>query len=338
MKKNLFLLILIIILTGSGTVFPAESGRKILYYRNPMNPEVTSSVPAKDQMGMDYVPVYEEAAGKESGVYISPEKQQLIGVKKEKVEKRHLTYEIRTVGRIAYDPELYVAQQEYLQALKTKDATSDSSIALVKEQMQSLLEAAEQRLLLLGMSKEQIPELAKAGKPQQNLYLPLNEDTAWVYMTIYEYEIGLIKEGLAVDIDAVAFPGETFQGQVVAIAPVLDAMTRSANVRAQVKDPEHKLKPQMFVNARIRVDLGEKLAVPESAVLDSGLRKIVYLVKDGNLLEPREITAGQKAEGFYEVLGGLKEGDTVVTSGNFLVDSESKLKSVLPDSGHQHGE
>ena len=128
---------------------PEKREKKLLYYRNPMNPEVTSPVPMKDEMGMDYVPVYEEeTGGGETGVYISPAKQQLIGVKKEKVEKRHLTYEIRTVGRVAYDPELYVAQQEYLQALKVKGSTGDSSISLVKEQMQAFLEAAEQKLLL----------------------------------------------------------------------------------------------------------------------------------------------------------------------------------------------
>lgn len=316
-----------------------KKSRKILYYRNPMNPEVTSPVPMKDQMGMDYVPVYEEeATSKESGVYISPEKQQLIGVSKEKVEKRHLVYDIRTVGRIAYDPELYVAQQEYLQALKVKEATGDSAIPLVKQQILSLLEAAEQRLLLLGMSKDQIQELSKQGKPQQNLYLPLDSNTVWVYMTIYEYEIGLLKEGLAVDIDAVAFPGEIFKGKIVAITPVLNTMTRSINVRAEVDNPEHKLKPEMFVNAQIQVDLGEKLAVPESAVLDTGVRKIVYLLKEGNMLEPREVTLGQKAEDYYEVLSGLKEGELVVTSGNFLIDSESKLKAVLQGSEHQHGE
>jgi Cu(I)/Ag(I) efflux system membrane fusion protein len=178
------------------------------------------------------------------------------------------------------------------------------------------------------MSNDQIQELANQGKPQQNLYLPLDAETVWVYITIFEYEIGLIKEGLPVKIEAVAFPGEVFEGKIVAITPVLDSMTRSIKVRAEVNNPDHKLKPEMFVNAKILVDLGERLAVPDSAVLDTGVRKIVYLSKEGGILESREVTLGQKAQGYYEVLDGLKEGDMVVTSGNFLVDSESKLKAI----------
>src|SRR3990167_3043219 len=134
-------------------------GKKVLYYRNPMNPEVTSPVPMKDAMGMDYVPVYEEEAGGEAtGVYITPEKQQLIGVTKEKVEKRRLTHQIITVGEIAYDPDLYVAQEEYLQALKIATATKNSVLNPVAEQSNSLLKASGKRLSLLGMSKAQIED------------------------------------------------------------------------------------------------------------------------------------------------------------------------------------
>jgi len=313
---------------------------KIIYYRNPMNPEVTSPVPMKDSMGMDYVPVYDGAQASEgAGIYMSPEKQQMIGVKIDKIEKRNLVYDISTVGKVAYDPELYVAQEEYLQALKTAEATKNSALASVGAQSQSLLEASEKKLILLGMTKEQIAELSRKGKPQENLYLPLSENTAWVYMTIYEYEMGLVKTGETVEIEAVAYPGIKFNGKIAAITPVLNADTRSSSARVEVDDAEHKLKPEMFVNARIKVDLGEKLAVPETAVLDTGMRKIVYLSKTGDVLEAREVTLGQKAGGFYEVLDGLKEGDMVVTSGNFLVDSESKLKGASSsDSEHKHGQ
>lgn len=294
---------------------PKAGKDKILYYRNPMNPEVTSPVPMKDSMGMDYVPVYEEeAGGKATGVYITPEKQQLIGVTKEKAEKRRLTHQIVTVGEIAYDPDLYVAQEEYLQALKIATVSS------------SLLKASEKKLLLMGMSKAQIEELAERGTAQENLYLPADSDSIWAYMTIYEYEIGLISEGMPVEIDVVAFPGEVFKGKITAITPVLNAQTRAIKVRAEIENPAHKLKPQMFVNARINIDLGEKLAVPETAVIDTGMRKIVYLVKQDDTFEQRDVILGQKALGYFEVLEGLKEGDIVVTSGNFLVDSESKLK------------
>lgn len=308
---------------------PKEGKNKILYYRNPMNPEVTSSTPMKDPMGMDYVPVYEEEpAGGATGVYIAPEKQQLIGVTKEKIGKRRLTHQIVTVGEIAYDPDLYVAQEEYIQAFKIAAATKDSVLISVAERSGSLLKASEKKLSLLGMSKAQIKELAERGTAQENLYLPDDSGSVWAYMTIYEYEIGLISEGIPVEIDAVAFPGEVFKGKITAIMPVLNAQTRAIKVRAEIENPEHRLKPQMFVNARIDIDLGEKLAVPETAVIDTGMRKIVYVVKQDDTFEQRDVTLGQKALGYFEALKGLKEGNIVVTSGNFLVDSESKLKGA----------
>jgi membrane fusion protein, copper/silver efflux system len=308
--------------------------KKLLYYRNPMDPKVTSPAPMKDSMGMDYVPVYEEdnggqlagLPGRQAGIHISQEKQQLIGVKKEKVEKRKLIHEILTVGKVAYDPDLYLAQVEYLQALKTVQTTKNSLLSSVTAQSNSLAQAGQKRLLFLGMTGEQIEELAQQGAPQENLYLPIDSDTAWVYITVYEYEMDLVKAGSAVEVSAVAFPGETFQGKIKAITPVLNAETRAVQVRVEVLDPEHKFKPQMFVNAKIKVDLGEKLAVPESAVLDTGVRKIVYLAQDGDIIEQREVILGQKAAGYFEVLKGLDEGNIVIISGNFLIDSESKLK------------
>lgn len=322
----------------SGTaqaILPKHGAKKILYYRNPMDPKVTSPVPMKDSMGMDYVPVYEEeTTSPETGVYISPERQQIIGVKKGTVEKRHLFRPILTVGEVAYDPKLYVAQEEYLQALRAFQATKNSVLASISEESNDLVSAAEKKLRLLGMSKEQIMELAKKGQAQENLFLPDDGTKVWVYLTIYENEIDLIKEDEEVDITAAAFPGEVFKGKIVALTPVVNAENRSLQVRSEIKNPDGKLRPQMFVNATINVDLGTKLAVPESAVMDTGLRKIVYLAKDNNRMEGREVTLGQKAGGYYEVLSGLQENDTVITSGNFLIDSESKLNAVLEDAGH----
>ncbi len=308
--------------TGKGMA----GDRKVLYYRNPMDPAVTSSVAMKDSMGMDYVPVYaEESKLTESGVYISSEKQQAVGVKKEKVEKRALSRQISTVGRVAYDPGLYAAQEEYLAALK------------VKEQVGSLAEAAEKKLLLLGMNKQEIEELAKRARAQANLYLPQEEDTVWVYAAVYEYEADLVKEGLSVEIEAIAVPGEIFSGKVIAIKPVLDAMTRSLEARIEVENKGHKLKPEMFVNVKINIGLGERLAVSEEAVINTGKRTLVVVSDGNNNFFSREVKLGQKAEGYYEVLEGLDEGQVVVTSGNFLIDSESRLQSAI-SSEHNHGQ
>ena len=303
--------------------------RKLLFYRNPMNPSVTSPTPMKDSMGMDYVPVYEEETGSVSGVAISNYKQQLIGVRKDTAKKRSLATVISTVGRVAHDPDLFVAQEEYVQALKTAVSTQKSAFASIREQSQSLLESSEQKLLHLGMSKTEVEALKIGGEAQENLYFPSHSSKAWVYINVYEYELALVKEEEEVSVEAVAYPGEVFKGKIVALTPILNAESRSVRVRVEVEDKEGKLRPEMFVNAKILVNLGQKLAIPEEAVIDSGIRKIVYVVKDDGRFEAREVTVGPKAGEYYEILSGLKEGEEVVTSGNFLIDSESKLKGAM---------
>ncbi|MFH0753016.1 MAG: efflux RND transporter periplasmic adaptor subunit [Candidatus Omnitrophota bacterium] len=281
----------------------------------------------KDSMGMDYVPVYEEKDAS-SGVLINTNKQQLIGVKKDIVQQRSLIVEISTVGKVAYDPDLYVAQEEYVQALKAAAAAENSALESIREQSAGLLVSAKRKLLLLGMSMAEVEALKNSGMAQGSLFFPDNSGQAWIYMTVYEYEMGLVREGQEVVVDAVAFPGEMFKGKIVALTPVLNAQSRSVRVRAEVEDKDGRLKPEMFVNAKIEIVLGDKLAIPHEAVMDSGTRRIVYVVKD-NRFVAREVTLGAKAGDFYEVLAGLKEGEEVVISGNFLIDAESKLKGAL---------
>jgi membrane fusion protein, copper/silver efflux system len=311
----------------------ADTGpRKILHYRNPMNPSVTSPVPMKDQMGMDYVPVYEEKqtsyAGKQ-GVYIDPRRQQLIGVKKEIVQERDLTGRIDTVGKVAYLPNLYVAQQEYLQAIRyrqiTQKADTDSN---TKNDRQDIVEVAKSKLMTLGMSDFQIRQIEQTGKPETSLYLPENEQV-WVSITIYEQEAGIVKEGLSVDVEAIAYPGKILTGKIVSIAPILEAMTRTLQVRALVDNPGNLLKMEMSVNVGIQFPLGMKLAVPQDAVMQTGTKSIVYVVKEDGYFIRREVQLGAKAQGYYQVHRGLQAGETVVTSGNFLIDSESQLNAAL---------
>jgi len=305
--------------------------KRILYYRNPMNPQVTSPVPMKDEMGMDYVPVYEQQATQaHPGVYISPEKQQLIGVKKGKVQVRKLSGQILTVGRVAYDPALFTAQQEYLQILKGRQSAQKANLNEVDEQSISLVKAARSKLLLMGMSDAEIDTVEKLGKAETNLYLPTSEDrNVWVYVTIYEYEAALVKEGMPVRVDTLAYPGQTFQGRIVSITPLLEVATRTLKARALVENPDGKLKLEMFANVRIDYDLGEKLAIPEEAVMHAGTRDIAYVVDPNGYFEPKMVLLGAKAQGWYELLQGLAADDEVVTSANFLVDSESKLNAVL---------
>lgn len=322
-------------------------GRRILYYRNPMNPQVTSPVPMKDEMGMDYVPVYEDRTTQaHPGVYISPQKQQLIGVKKGQVAMRRLSGEIRTVGRVAYDPALFTAQEEYLQILKGLAVAQKTNSSQMNEQSNLLLKDARYKLLLMGMSGAEIDALEKRGTAETSLFLPTPQDKdVWVYVTIYEYEARLVKEGMPVYVDTLAYPGQTFQGRVVSLTPLLETATRTLKARALVENPEGRLKLEMFADVRMDFDLGERLAVPEDAVMHAGTRNIVYIADPNGYFEPKTVKLGVKAQGYYEVLQGLTGGEEVVTSANFLVDSESKLNAVLnqmgepnqPSTGHQHG-
>ena len=272
---------------------------------------------------------------------ISPQKQQFIGVTTAPVTRRPLTKTIRTVGRIAYDPELYQAEQEYLQALNAlmKAAVSDSED--VRRQAEQLVEASRTRLRLLGLSDELINEMAAWQGPDRRLLGTDPSGEVWLYASIYEFELPLVKAGQTVTVDASAVPGKTLEGVIRSIDLVLDAATRSARVRAVLTNPERQLKPEMFVNASLVVDLGEVLAVPEEAVFSTGTRELVFVDKGQGLFEPREVTGGAKGDGFHEVRAGVAEGESVVTSGNFLIDSESRLKAALAgagEAGHQHGQ
>jgi len=124
-------------------------------------------------------------------------------------------------------------------------------------------------------------------------------------------------------------PGETFTGKAIYISPYLDANTRTAKVRFEFPNPHGKLKPEMYANVEIKVHLGRKLTVPEGAIIDTGIRQLAIVDKGSGYFEPREVKVGSKVENYYEVIRGLKAGERVVTSANFLIDSESKLKEAV---------
>ncbi len=317
MLRKLIVVLLAVLISVGFLFAESKETKKILYYRNPMNPQITSPVFMKDSMGMDYVPVYaEEQQTQDEGVFINPEKQQLIGVKKAVVRQRNLVYEINTFGRVANDPDLYVTQQEYLSALSLQNT--------------DLSQAAKKRLLLAGMSQKEINTLETAGEPQQSLYLP--DETAWLYLAIYEQDLGLVKPGSTVEIDIPAYPGEKYQGIVGGITPALDPETRTARARVEINNPGYKFKPDMYINAVLKIDLGNKLAVPEEAVLNTGTQTLVLISNKKNTFLSKEVRVGHKANGYYEVLSGLKAGDVVVTDGNFLIDSESRFQSAVKNA------
>ncbi len=319
------------------------SDRKLLFYRHPMQPGVTSPVPKKDEMGMDYVPVYEEdvsvsTVSDRASVSLPREKQQLIGVRTTPVTTRELKLTVRASGRVAYDPDLYNAIAEYKEALKSKERIKESPWPDVHERSEALIRSSALRLRQLGLSEDQIKTLGKNFENPINLLFGQAGGSVWIYAQIYEYEIGLVKVGQTIEVTSSAFPGKHFEGEIVAVDSVLSAETRTIRARALIPNPSGLLKPEMFVNTLIRVNLGTKLAIPEEAVIDTGTRQLAFVVKDGGTFEPREVQIGQEADGYFEVLSGLSENEQVVTSANFLIDSESKLKAAIGQatSGHQH--
>jgi membrane fusion protein, copper/silver efflux system len=158
----------------------------------------------------------------------------------------------------------------------------------------------------------------------------------WLIADIYEYELSFIRLGQTAAIRMAYYPGETFTGKAIYIYPSLDPQTRTAKVRFEFANAHDKLKPEMFADVEINVRLGDRLAVPEGAVIDTGVRKVVIIDRGSGYFEPREVKLGAKADDAFEVLDGLKAGERVVTSANFLIDSESKLKEAVGGMGHQH--
>jgi Cu(I)/Ag(I) efflux system membrane fusion protein len=262
-----------------------------------------------------------------------------------------------------YSPELVSTQEEYLLALKARQEWSKSPFAEVAEGGTLLADSARRRLRLWDISDAQIQALEENREPKKTLtlYSPFTGhvlekmvnkgqfvdagmalfkiadlSVVWLIADIYESELSAIRVGQPAAIQMSYYPGETFTGKAIYIYPYLDAQTRTAKVRYEFANPHGKLKPEMFANVEITVRLGEKLAVPESAVIDTGVRKVVIVDRGSGYFEPREVRLGFKAGEVFEVLGGLKAGERVVTSANFLIDSESKLKEAVGGMGHQH--
>ena len=286
------------------------------------------------------------------------------------IEKLYVDYTGRYVKKgeplaEIYSPELVATQQEFLNVLKWSrpGADKDSSVGkMLSKDAEAIIEAAKQRLRLWDINDAQIKKIEEAGKPIRTLtiYSPASGyvvqktvlqgmrvmsgeklfdiadlSTVWIVSDIYEYEVHLIKTGQTAKISLSYFPGREFSSTIDYIYPSLAGETRTAKVRFTIANPGGQLKPQMFTNVEVKINLGNKLAIPESAVIDTGIRQIVYVDKGEGYFEPREVMLGLKAEGMVEVLKGIKAGEKVASSGNFLIDSEAQLKGVKP-LGHKH--
>ena len=259
-----------------------------------------------------------------------------------------------------YSPELVATQQEYLLAYRAQQGLAQSGIASVAKKNTDLLEAARQRLLFWDVSPEDIAALERTGKVQRTVDLHAelpgyvlqksavhgmrvmpadilfdiaDLSAVWILADVYESDLATVELGMAAEVTLPYQPGRTWRGTVAFVNPTVEPGTRTVKVRIEVANADYALKPDMFADVVLRRELGDALFVPESAVLKPGDRQIVFLDRGDGRLEPREIQTGVRVEGGYAVLSGLAEGDRVVTSANFLIDSESSLKAALSSLG-----
>ena len=351
----------------------------------------------KDQGGMAGMPGMEgtPSQGTAKSVYISPQRQQLIGVRTAPIEYATLDATIRTVGTLAYDetrltqvhtkisgwvdrvyvdsvgkavrkdeplftiysPDLLSTENEYLLASRARTEMGESANPATRAATDRLLSAAKQRLELWGIPAEHIAELVQTGKATRTLMLhaPFDgvvlersafpgqyltpEMTAfkladlsriWVLGSIFEYELSQIHLGQEAEIQ---FPygksTQTLKGKITYIAPEIDPQTRRVKIRVELPNPGGLLKPETFVTIVLATGGGKVLAIPKEAVIDTGAKRYAILAHEDGTFEPRDIQVGQPGDDYYPLLGGLKEGDRIAVSAQFLIDSETNLQAAM---------
>ncbi len=335
----------------------------------------------------------QEAAG--SVVYVSPARQQLIGVRTTTIERRSLDSSIRTVGSLAYDetrvtqihtkiagwvervyvdyvgklvqrheplldlysPELVSTQTEYLLALKARNELGASPVAATRSAAEALFVAARDRLRFWDIPESEIETLERTQEVRKTLTLHAPFDgivlernafpgqyiapemptfkiadlsRIWAFGAIFEYELPLIRLGQRVEIE---FPYGTstrkLQGTITYVYPEIDRDTRRVRIRAEFDNPGLQLKPDTYVTFVVGVRGGERLVIPKEAVIDTGVKRYAILAHPNGYFEPREVDVGPPADEYYPLLDGLREGDRVVTSAQFLIDSETNLQAAM---------
>jgi len=377
---------------------PAQTEREVLFYRHPMNPAVTSPVPAKGSMGMEYTPVYADSSNEEKEplgtVKIDGVTVQNIGVRTTRAVRETLSHTVRAVGRVTYNeermvhlhpkiegwiakvhvdktgqwvkknsdllsiysPQLVASQQEYILALNNLKALENSPIEEIRKGAEELVNSSRERLKLLDVPPHQLLDLernrsikkdlhihapaegivmrigARDGQfvtPKTEIYMIADLRKVWVYANIYEYELPWVKEGDSVEMQLAGIPGTTFKGHLSFIYPYAEAKTRTIKVRLVFDNPGLLLKPEMF--ADVTIHAGKQVnavVIPSEAVIRSGSRNQVFIVRSPGKFEPRLVTLGLASNGKVVVLKGVEVGEEVVTSAQFLIDSESKLREA----------
>ena len=349
--------------------------RKILYYRNPMGLPDTSSVPKKDWMGMDYIPVY-EGEEQEDGktVRVSVEKVQRSGVRTEVIEARTIIRPVRAVGTVMHDEsrltivtmrsdgyieELFVdksGQQVHAGEPLFRVYSPDIVSAQVNLRNGGGL-GGEQRLRNFGVPESHVRDVLAGKNPMSliwpspasgdvigkniingqkvkagdELYRIADHSHVWVIADVAESDLPSIKIGTGATITVRAYMAQPIEGEVTFIYPELKAETRTARVRIEVPNADGRLKVDMYADVVFQTgdDQTPVIAVPTSALIDSGSRQVVLIAKGEGRFEPRPVRLGRRGDGYTEILEGVNKGEEVVTSATFLIDAESNLKAAL---------
>lgn len=254
-----------------------------------------------------------------------------------------------------YSPEALATQQEYLLAVKAHHTMAGGAMPEMLGSSENLVAAARKRLELWDVGEEEIERMIRTGEPLRTLtvrspisgfviernayskqrvgpetvlYTLADLSTVWVVADVYEYEAAGVRPGQPATFTAAGMPGRVFRGRVATVLPQVDPATRTIKVRIQLANPAGELKPDLYGEAELSAPAVRRLVVPQSAVLDSGDRQTVFVDSGGGRFEPRQVKAGARAADTVEILAGLKAGERIVTSGNFLLDSESQLQSA----------
>src|SRR5438094_673120 len=423
-RRITVLLMLVALFVGANSCTKKDASGKpsdVDYWTCTMHPSVREKGPGKCPIcSMDLVPVMKESAtpagssksapqhdhaamlaGKpsDSSATSSPshefvvpvERQQQIGVRYAKVERKPLRHTIRAVGLIVpdktrnwqfvsrvdgyvqkldvtapgelvekdapllsiYSPDLLTSEREFVELLRMRDQAKSRD---ARETPQRLIESAKRRLQLWNVTEQQIAELEKTRKASDTLTLlspfrgvvqsvPVEQgksvktgdllvevadlSVVWLWAEFYENELSMLQVQQKLRITAKSYPGENFDGTISLIDPFLDATKRTAKVRIDIPNPDFKLRPGMYVNAELEMDMGAALTIPVSAVMPTGTRSVVFVDKGEGKLEPRIVQLGTKYGDIYEVKSGLQENERVVASANFLIDAESKVQGAL---------
>lgn len=270
------------------------------------------------------------------GVSLSLDKQQVIGVKTDRVQKVDIFETIKAPGRIAFDPELYTAQSEYLEAIRQQRKVQNSPLKEIRRSTNEMVRSAKTRLQVLGLGEKEIKALASKGRVSDGLIVSGNNDNL-IYADVFESDLSKIKPGQNVKITASFIDGKPLNGEVISVDQLIDPKTRAGKVRIKIDKTDLSIRPEAFVTVSISVPLGNHIAAPLESILDTGEDLFVFIKKGEGKFEPRKITKLFETDQYIAVIDGLSEGEEVVTSANFMMDSESRLKSVIRNAGSQSG-